>query len=607
MRAGTVLGGYRILGELGTGAMGAVYLARQMSIDRLVALKILPPQLAREQPEFAKLFLSEARTAASLDHPNIVAIHDAGSIPRTGQDLLYFAMEYVEGEDLSDLIQRDGPLPKDTLAAVMLAMAKALAHAARRGLVHRDIKPANILLTNDGVAKLADFGLARRASGASSASVAGTPYYMSPEAARGKGLDHRSDQYALGCSLFEALTAVLPFVATTSREVLELQVSAPVPDPRDFSECDHGWAELAMRLMAKQPNDRFLDPAELVAEVERLCANPVAAEQPTPTNNRATAPRPNRRPARPARVRQARARQVAAARQRRGKANSKSQAVVVRTEGAEAERDPIAEALLWPFVKGYQAILATPAAVAAGLASLVVAGAWVVDRIAWAMPFVRSGLHWLAPKAAHVSFAMTGLTWQVRIAGGRGHLLTALAEDKRPIGAVAAGDHLPWLWPAILDDQQQPGFQLIRRDWFDQMLGHWLGRWAQRDAASYSERAKWLRARGERWRDPTRLPPLVTADPRDAGDIDEDLLDLAALTGGAILPIACGARPGRRFSQSPYRHLLPAPGAQILVYVGAPITVDPDHPDRAGRALAASLAELRAIADRAAQAERTRE
>ena len=235
MRPGTTIHGYTILGELGSGAMGAVYLARQTSIDRLVALKVLPPLLVREQPGFADMFLKEARTAAQLDHPAIVRIHDAGRLERSGNPLLYYAMEYIEGEHLAARLVRHGPLESIEVSQILGPIAEALAYAGKRGLVHRDVKPANILIGEDGCAKLADFGLVVSQRERTSATIAGTPPYMSPEAAAGQDIDHRSDQYSLGCTLFECLTGVPPYVGATSREILEQhldarsQIHAPLP------------------------------------------------------------------------------------------------------------------------------------------------------------------------------------------------------------------------------------------------------------------------------------------------------------------------------------------------------------------------------------------
>src|SRR3954466_2481837 len=220
------VGGDEIDVLVGKGGMGEVYRARQLSMDRVVALKVLAGRLVRTDPSFAKKFVDEARAAGRLNHPNIIAVHDVGKamIPAPGggeEEASYFSMEYVDGETLKTIVQRDGPPRRELVERVMAAMADALVYAEAMGVVHRDIKPDNIMVTEGGQVKLADLGLAqqmgdgaegldgeRDAQGRSR--VMGTPMYMSPEQARGLPTDHRSDQYSLGATLFHLLTGRAP-------------------------------------------------------------------------------------------------------------------------------------------------------------------------------------------------------------------------------------------------------------------------------------------------------------------------------------------------------------------------------------------------------------
>src|SRR3954452_19121457 len=202
---------YRIEREIAHGGMAEVYLARDESLDRLVALKALFPEYARE-PSFVERFRREAQAAANLNHPNIVAIYDWGQ-----EDGTYFiVMEYVEGRSLRDLIRSEAPLDPNQAAEITAEIASALGFAHRNGVVHRDVKPGNVLLTRSGTVKVTDFGIAR--AGASdgltqTGSVMGTATYFSPEQAQGLPVDGRSDVYALGVVLYEMVCGVAPFVA----------------------------------------------------------------------------------------------------------------------------------------------------------------------------------------------------------------------------------------------------------------------------------------------------------------------------------------------------------------------------------------------------------
>ncbi|HYF00678.1 MAG TPA: serine/threonine-protein kinase, partial [Planctomycetota bacterium] len=202
----TAIDGYEVLAKLGQGGMGAVYKAKQTSLDRVVAIKILLPEFAKDKDGVDR-FLREAKALARLNHPNIVSGIDAGA----SNGVYYYVMEYLDGETLAQRLARRKTLPPADAADIVRQMAAALEHARQHGLIHRDVKPANILLLKDATAKLADLGMARFAAQSNldltrSGQIMGTPLYMSPEQARGDELDIRTDLYALGITLFEMLS-----------------------------------------------------------------------------------------------------------------------------------------------------------------------------------------------------------------------------------------------------------------------------------------------------------------------------------------------------------------------------------------------------------------
>lgn len=278
------LAGYEIGELVGKGGMGEVYRARQISMDRVVALKILAPRLAKQDPIFAKRFVDEARAAGRLNHPNIIAVHDVGKAPMPGSaagtepDLDYFSMEYVDGESVKDVIERQGICPLSLVTQVMQGMTEALVYAEAQGIVHRDIKPDNIMITNGGVVKLADLGLALQLGGEEvigekdgqgRSKVMGTPLYMSPEQARALPVDSRSDQYSLGATLFHMLTGRPPFKGDNAKVIMRSHVFDPVPDPKAINpEVPEGWRQLTMRLLAKTPEERFQNAVAMRAAMQ---------------------------------------------------------------------------------------------------------------------------------------------------------------------------------------------------------------------------------------------------------------------------------------------------------------------------------------------------
>ncbi len=210
LETGSTVAGYRIESVLGHGSMGTVYSAHDIALDRRIALKVLTPELARDE-RFRERFLRESKLAAGLEHPHIVPIHAAGE----ADGVLYLAMRYVDGRDLSALLESLGRLDPERTLAILTQVADALDTAHGRGLVHRDVKPANILLAKGDYAYLCDFGLAKHASTVSSLTgsraILGTVDYLAPEQIEAKPVDARVDVYALGCVLYECLVGEPPF------------------------------------------------------------------------------------------------------------------------------------------------------------------------------------------------------------------------------------------------------------------------------------------------------------------------------------------------------------------------------------------------------------
>ncbi len=251
----TVVGKYRIVGQLGRGATGIVYKAVDETLGREVAIKILNPAFAA--PEILRRFRAEATVLASLNHPGIATIHE---LFRSEGELL-MVMELVRGETLERVLARLGPLPPDRAAYLVDEVLAALEHAHRAGVVHRDIKPANVMVTEQGRIKVMDFGVAR-ARGIEhltlNGCVVGTPAYMAPEQVLAQDVDGRSDLYSVGVMLYRLLTGALPFTADTSVAMLEQQVSS-APIPLGIHRDDlPGWCDaIVRRSLEKSPDDRF--------------------------------------------------------------------------------------------------------------------------------------------------------------------------------------------------------------------------------------------------------------------------------------------------------------------------------------------------------------
>src|SRR4051812_17049814 len=253
-------GRYSIDREIGRGGMGVVFLAHEVHLDRLVAIKVLPPERAAD-PALRERFLREVRLAARLSHPNIIPIHAVEETPA----FVFYVMAFVDGETLTDRVRSRGPFSGSEGARVLREVAWALAHAHGQGIVHRDVKPDNILIErSSGRVLVADFGIAAALGNVSADGVTGTPEVMSPEQVLGKPLDARTDIYALGATAFFAFSGRYPFDASTTTEMLAKHVTAPAPALGSLG-VPRKVAGLVDQCLRKEARDRPSD-ANQVAE-----------------------------------------------------------------------------------------------------------------------------------------------------------------------------------------------------------------------------------------------------------------------------------------------------------------------------------------------------
>jgi len=269
-------GDFVIESVIGEGGMGRVYRARQVNLDRWVALKVLPR--AQENPAFIERFYREARSAARLVHPNIIQIHTVGEV----QGIPYFAMEYIEGEDLENILQfTPEPLNTNELVEIMRSVAKALTVASEHGIVHRDIKPANIMITRSGLVKVMDFGLAKGVdhSLTQAGMIVGTPSYISPEQGASKAVDTRSDIYSLGCVLYKCIAGHPPFEADNVAALLYKHMyEAPEPLVAEGRTVDPAIDQVCMKMLEKDPAQRYQNPAEMLEALAAVYSNSALAE-----------------------------------------------------------------------------------------------------------------------------------------------------------------------------------------------------------------------------------------------------------------------------------------------------------------------------------------
>lgn len=279
-----VLGERYELGELlGRGGMAEVHLGRDVRLGRAVAVKTLREDLARD-PSFHARFRREAQSAASLNHPAIVAVYDTGESQVGSTQVPYIVMEYVEGMTLRELLHSDRRLTPERALEVTAGVLRALEYSHRNNIVHRDIKPANVMLTRHGEVKVMDFGIARAVADTSStmtqtAAVIGTAQYLSPEQARGERVDARSDLYSTGCLLYELLTGRPPFTGDSPVSVAYQHVREdPVPPSQFNPDVPASVDAIVMKALAKHPDNRYQTAAEMRADVERaLVGRPVLA------------------------------------------------------------------------------------------------------------------------------------------------------------------------------------------------------------------------------------------------------------------------------------------------------------------------------------------
>src|SRR3954463_10788930 len=272
--------GYHLQSLLGKGAMARVYKAKQLSLDRTVAVKVLPKRMS-ENPEFVERFYKEGRAAARLSHNNIVQAIDVGSTP---EDFHYFVMEYVEGKTLYDLMQpppvgEGKSFSENEALDITIQMGEALAHAHRRGLIHRDVKPKNILLAPAGVAKLTDLGLAREkddkhAAESEAGKAYGTPYYISPEQIRGEvDIDFRADIYSLGATMYHLVTGTPPFDGDTPSAVMHKHLKQPLVPPDHLNtSLSAGVGEIIEVAMAKNRDERYHGTEEMLEDLKLVRA-----------------------------------------------------------------------------------------------------------------------------------------------------------------------------------------------------------------------------------------------------------------------------------------------------------------------------------------------
>ena len=264
--------GYKVQGKLGAGAMAVVYKAQQLSLNRTVAIKVLPKRFS-ENPEYVERFYKEGQAAGKLNHNNIVQAFDVGE----AGGYHYFIMEYVEGKTLYDDIAAGKIYSEQEAINVIIQVAHALQHAHANGLIHRDVKPKNIMINKDGIVKLADMGLARETTDIEAAKTEkgkayGTPYYIAPEQIRGEmDIDGRADIYGLGATFYHLVTGRVPFMADDPADVMKKHLKEQlVPPDHINTSLSAGVSEVIEIMMAKQKKDRYNDVDELLIDLEAV-------------------------------------------------------------------------------------------------------------------------------------------------------------------------------------------------------------------------------------------------------------------------------------------------------------------------------------------------
>ncbi|MBI3271544.1 MAG: protein kinase [Planctomycetes bacterium] len=296
---GMTLGGVKIKKELGAGGMGAVFLGHHEALDKDVAVKLLSPAMANDK-QYTERFMREARTAAKVEHPNIVQVFNVG---KEG-DKYFLIMQFIDGQSLEDMVRQRRRLPLLEATRMVKDATKALDAAHKKGIIHRDIKPDNIMITKDGVVKVTDFGLARAAEGESQVSMAGqvlgTPYYMAPEQCEGRKVDGRADIYSMGVTYFHLLTGAWPFTGEGTMAILMKHMRDPIPEIRTLvPELPESVSRVMQRALAKKLEQRYQTADEMVRDLESIEHSAVglvmASEvgRPAPGSGLYTLPPPN--------------------------------------------------------------------------------------------------------------------------------------------------------------------------------------------------------------------------------------------------------------------------------------------------------------------------
>lgn len=264
--------GYQMLSKLGAGAMATVYKAKQLSLDRIVAIKVLPQKHSND-PNFIQRFYDEGKAAAKLNHANIVGAYDVGQ----AGEYHYFVMEFVDGRTVYDDIASKGAYSEEEALMITTKVAEALSHAHEQGFIHRDVKPKNIMITSDGTVKLADMGLARavsdrEAAEAEAGKAYGTPYYISPEQIRGKiEIDFRADIYALGATAYHMVTGRVPFEGANPSAVMRKHLSEELVPPDHINEkLSSGFSEIIEVCLAKSATKRYDTTDDLLHDLQAV-------------------------------------------------------------------------------------------------------------------------------------------------------------------------------------------------------------------------------------------------------------------------------------------------------------------------------------------------
>ena len=267
--AGQRVGGYRIIERVGRGGMGTVYKAEQVDLQRIVALKVISEEHTKDK-DFVDLFIHEARAAAKLNHPNIVQVYDV----KRHNEYYYFSMEFVSGGSVQEILNKQKKISADQSVQMVLDAAKGLDYAHKKGIIHRDVKPDNLMISETGMIKIGDMGLARgleeKVGPEEETSVIGTPHYIAPEQVLGRPADFRSDIYSLGATAYRMLAGVTPFSAPSVRDLVNKKVREDAASIVEHSpEVPKAVAEIVARMMARDPDRRYQGMGEVITDLER--------------------------------------------------------------------------------------------------------------------------------------------------------------------------------------------------------------------------------------------------------------------------------------------------------------------------------------------------